>query len=151
MRLLPVVRRRSRLLLPLQTVCKRHPPQHWPHWSTSKLSAGSTSIARQSSMHACCSRVQGNSTSLLTWSVLPKEPISIQSCTPVIWAISLCLHDPNEIRALQLHTDLYSSMTFLLFPPPCCIREQLIFQQEISEYPPPKGKKWRHLEFLINF
>lgn len=74
-----------------------------------KLSAGSSSIPRQSSVHSSCSAVEVNP-HLLSFSsslpVLPKEPVSHHCSTPNVSAILSCLHDPRKI------TDCICTQTF---------------------------------------
>lgn len=45
---------------------------------------------------------KGNSLSLSSQPVLPKDPVSIHGNTPGVWALPPRLYDPNETVALQL-------------------------------------------------
>lgn len=79
------------------------------------LSSDSWPISRQNSMHSSCSPSQGRQPTLAaflhcpSYTALPTLPFlrTLHCCTPVMWAIPLCLHDPSKVIVRWLHADFW--------------------------------------------
>ena len=84
---------------------------------THKLFVGSSSIPRWCSTHSSRALTEGDTPSVSPLPVLPKEPVSLHSNTPLIGAITLCLCDASKVIGLQVRAHLYP----LLYSP-CCVR-----------------------------
>lgn len=108
---LAVCRRFQLLFLPSQAVCSSHPQQYHAYWSALWI----LPINLQLTYHPSSGKalwipllphIKGSSSSMASWPVLPKKPLSIHCNTPVMQAIPSHLHHSHKIIALQLHTQL---------------------------------------------